>query len=263
MTKPKPLSQATLGGIKGLCFDIDDTFSTHGKITDEAFHALWDLKRAGFKLVPVTGRPAGWCDHIARFWPVDAVVGENGAFSMYMSCGKLRRFETLGDADSKAAKSKLAALRDAILMEFPGASFASDQAYREYDLAIDFCEDVKPWVDSEVDRLVKFCESKGAIAKISSIHVNTWFGRYTKIEGIQKFLKTTKAELQLPDFSEFAFAGDSPNDEPMFDAFAVSVGVANVQPFLHKMKTPPKFVTTASAGQGFAELARSLQNSNR
>jgi hypothetical protein len=38
------------------------------------------LHQAGFKLIPITGRPAGWCDHIARMWPVDAVIGENGAF---------------------------------------------------------------------------------------------------------------------------------------------------------------------------------------
>jgi HAD superfamily hydrolase (TIGR01484 family) len=256
--QPRPIAEAPLSTIQGLCFDIDDTFSSHGKITDDAFKALWDLRRAGIRLIPVTGRPAGWCDHIARFWPVDAVVGENGAFSMYMSGGKLRRFETLGQTDAWSAREKLESLREAIGKKFPDASFASDQAYREYDLAVDFCEDVKPWPESEVDRLVKFCESKGAIAKISSIHVNTWFGRYTKIEGIRKFLETCKAELKLPDFAQFAFAGDSPNDEPMFDAFALSVGVANVMPYLPRLKTPPKFVTLGEAGQGFAELASSL-----
>src|SRR3954464_11420693 len=124
----------TLAAVEGLLTDIDETVSTHGRLTAEAYGALEALKKAGVRLIPVTGRPAGWCDHIARFWPVDAVVGENGAFSMYLAgaqgAQKLRRFETLGDADSAAAKSKLAALRGAITREFPQAQFASDQAYR-------------------------------------------------------------------------------------------------------------------------------------
>lgn len=246
--------------IRGICFDIDDTFSLHGKIQDEAFSALWDLKRAGFTLIPVTGRPAGWCDHIARFWPVDAVVGENGAFSFYMADGKRKRIDTLPPPEAQAARSKLAALRSGIETEFPGVQFASDQNYREYDLAIDFCEDVSPWPESEIDRLVTFCESKGAIAKISSIHVNTWFGRYTKIEGIRHLLHQAGKDLGLPDFDSLIFVGDSPNDEPMFGAFELSVGVANVKPYLARLRTPPKFLTQLEAGAGFSELARFLRS---
>lgn len=258
-------AQALKSKIKGLCFDIDDTFSSHGKITAEAFQALWNLKNAGIKLIPVTGRPAGWCDHIARFWPVDAVVGENGAFTLYMdrtSNGreKLHRFDTLSNVDNTLAKSKLASLRTTLEKEFPGMCYASDQAYREFDLAIDFCEDVPAWKDSEVERLVRVCEREGAIAKISSIHVNTWFGSYTKIEGIQKFLSSSAAQaLGLPNMNELIFAGDSPNDEPMFAAFEESVGVANVKKFLPMMKNPPKYITAKEMGSGFSELAGFLQ----
>ena len=256
--------QSLLNKLKGLCFDIDDTFSTHGKITAEAFQALWDLKNAGFKLIPVTGRPAGWCDHIARFWPVDAVVGENGAFTLFMEGGKLHRFDTLSESDNASAKSKLASLRTTLEKEFPGMKYASDQAYREFDIAIDFCEDVTPWKDSEVARLVQVCESMGAIAKISSIHVNAWFGKYTKIEGIEKFLASVSAkQLKLPSLDQLIFAGDSPNDEPMFAAFDESVGVANVKKFLPMMKNPPKYLTTGEMGIGFAELSRFLRNTSK
>ena len=73
----------TLAAIEGVLTDIDETVSSHGRLTAEAYGAMEALKNAGFRVVPVTGRPAGWCDHIARFWPVDAVVGENGAFWMW------------------------------------------------------------------------------------------------------------------------------------------------------------------------------------
>ncbi len=66
--------------VKVILTDIDDTLTTDGMLTSEAYCALEALQRAGFLVIPVTGRSAGWCDHIARMWPVDAIVGENGAF---------------------------------------------------------------------------------------------------------------------------------------------------------------------------------------
>ncbi len=258
------ITSENLKSIRGVCFDIDDTFSSHGKITAQAFNALWELKKAGFFLVPVTGRPAGWCDHLARFWPVDGVVGENGAFTFYMHQGVRKRIDTLSPTESEQAKSKLSNLRKAIQDHFPDAQFASDQNYREYDLAIDFCEDVPAWAPQQIDDLVSFCESQGAIAKISSIHVNTWFGRYTKRDGIKAFVEFALKHIDphFPAFGtrgdEWIYVGDSPNDEPLFEAFEYSVGVANVTPFLPKMKFHPRWITQASCGEGFSELAAAL-----
>jgi len=76
----KELGPDVAKAFAGIFFDIDDTITTGGRIPACAFDALWRLKERGMKVVPITGRPAGWCDHIARMWPVDGVVGENGAF---------------------------------------------------------------------------------------------------------------------------------------------------------------------------------------
>ena len=65
--------------VRAVGFDIDDTVTTDGRVTAEAYSAMWALKEAGFRVLAVTGRPAGWCDMIARTWPVDGVLGENGA----------------------------------------------------------------------------------------------------------------------------------------------------------------------------------------
>ena len=54
------------------------------------------------------------------------------------------------------------------------------------------------------------------------------------------------------------FAGDSPNDAPMFDYFPNSVGVANVMHFKNSLPAAPSWITTKSGGQGFAELANLL-----
>ena len=58
----KPLSEcpkATLAAIRGVLTDIDETVSSEGHLTAEAFGALQALKRAGLRVIPVTGRPAG------------------------------------------------------------------------------------------------------------------------------------------------------------------------------------------------------------
>lgn len=244
--------------VKGICFDIDDTFSTDGKIEPDAYAALWKLKRAGYFLVPVTGRPAGWCDHISRFWPVDAVVGENGAFTFLMDRGVRNRIDTPMGMTAEEAEKKLNSLRLKILEEFPQTRFASDQLYRERDLAIDFCEDVKPWTQNEVDRLVEFCRAQGAHAKVSSIHVNTWYGEFDKEKGVRQFLKVQGKVQDLPAWDEWLFIGDSPNDEPLFQSFTWSVGVANLSKFLEQIKHHPRWITRGKSGKGFCQMAQRL-----
>jgi HAD superfamily hydrolase (TIGR01484 family) len=212
-------------------------------------------------VVPITGRPAGWCDHFARFWPVDAVVGENGAFTFFMGTrtggGEIRsRLDTPGAlADESLRRKKLAELIQRIRGRFPHAKFASDQGYREHDLAIDFCEDVPAWSRSEIDELVTLCEEAGAHAKISSIHVNTWFGDYDKVKGFSHFLAS---HPDMPTRDQWLFIGDSPNDEPMFRHFPHSVGVANLRNFLDRLSHPPRWITSAESGAGFVEMTEKL-----
>lgn len=249
-----------LQSIRGVCFDIDDTFSSHGKIRSEAFQALWKLKEAGFILVPVTGRPAGWCDHISRFWPVDAVVGENGAFIDYLDHEAHKRTLVPPGADP-LAREKLQKLRKRIKEHFSEAEFASDQAFRVNDLAIDLCEDVPRWTAERAEELLEFCRAEGATAKLSSIHVNTWYGDFDKRKGLEFWFTSGMPGVSKPfPFvgSEWIYAGDSPNDEPMFEFFSNSVGVANILPYLSRLKTHPRWITKSEAGLGFSEMAGSL-----
>ena len=54
------------------------------------------------------------------------------------------------------------------------------------------------------------------------------------------------------------FAGDSPNDEPMFSYFPHSVGVANVLQFSETLAHKPKWITKAEGGLGFSQLSDHL-----
>lgn len=256
----KDAPSSELAQIQGVCLDVDDTLSTGGKLTSEAYAALWALKEAGFAVIPITGRPAGWCDHFARFWPVNAVVGENGAFTFFMKDGVRKRLDTPAGITPEEGKKKLQALSKKILKEFPDAEWASDQSYREYDLAIDICEDVPAWSREKIDALLKLCKSEGAHAKLSSIHVNAWFGDYDKKSGLKHWLSKGAPGLNrvAPAWEKLLFIGDSPNDEPLFESFKFSVGVANLSKYLDRLSFPPKWITELESGAGFSEMAAKL-----
>ncbi|HVE49211.1 MAG TPA: HAD-IIB family hydrolase [Casimicrobiaceae bacterium] len=244
--------------IRGVLTDIDDTLTTDGRLTAAAYAALERLSQSGLIVVPITGRPAGWCDHIARMWPVAGVVGENGAFWMRYSQRKLVKRYITPDATRAEQRARLTAIAQRILAEVPGSALASDQLYRESDIAIDFREDVPPLSRTAVDGIVAIMQSEGMTAKVSSIHVNGWFGDYDKLAMTRTFLAEA-LELDLDaDNARFVFAGDSANDAPMFAYFPLSVGMANVREFLDRIATPPAYVTEREAGDGFVELAEFL-----
>ncbi len=254
------IKEIELKNVKAVCFDIDDTITSDGKLMDCSYQALWRLKKRGFILVPITGRPAGHCDHIARFWPVDSVIGENGAFSLFMKDGKMVKFDTLKSGAQSNVQEKMEDLKSIITKEFPNVSWASDQFARLNDLAVDICEDVFPWGQSDIDKLLTICEKRGARAKLSSIHVNIWFGNYDKALGFKMWLNSVANRILGFDLSmdNFIYIGDSPNDVPMFKEFKLSVGVANLLDFVDKVNVMPTWLTSCKSADGFCEFANRL-----
>ncbi|HTP97104.1 MAG TPA: HAD-IIB family hydrolase [Burkholderiales bacterium] len=259
----RPLAEFSLEArrrIRAVLTDIDDTLTSAGRLTAQAYLAMERLHDAGLLVIPVTGRPAGWCDHIARMWPVDGVVGENGAFYFrYDSAARrmIRRYAS-DERERAADRARLAALRDRILREVPGSALAADQPYREADLAIDFCEDVPRLPEAAIDRIVALMQAEGLTAKVSSIHVNGWFGRYDKASTARLMLAECFGIDLDAERERLVFVGDSPNDQPLFALFPNAVGVANVADFAARLTTRPAYVTEARAGAGFAELAQAL-----
>ncbi|PWR18819.1 HAD-IIB family hydrolase [Zavarzinia compransoris] len=248
-------------GVDFVLTDIDDTLTTHGRLPAVTYAAIERLADAGIKVVPITGRPAGWCDLIARQWPVAAVIGENGAFFFAHDRAANRLVRRYWKQDPKvraADRARLAALAETIPAQVPGAAVATDQFCREADLAIDFREDVAPLPWAAVDRIVALFEAAGASAKYSTAHVNGWFGDWDKL-AMTRILFRDYFGADLNDCrTRVAFIGDSPNDVPMFSYFPLAVGVANLDFFGDRLAAKPAYVTTARGGQGFAELADAL-----
>jgi HAD superfamily hydrolase (TIGR01484 family) len=235
----------------GVFCDIDDTLTIEGRLVPEVLSLMASAQNRGLKIVPITGRPGGWADHIARAWPVDGIVGENGGLWFWLDGQSLQRRFIQSAPVRSQNKARLALLAQKILDAVPGCALASDQPYRELDLAIDFCEDVPALKPEAIDKIVSIFDSVQATSKVSSIHVNGWFGEFDKLEGVRRFHLDRYGSALDP--SRWAFFGDSANDEPMFEAFEHSIGVANVEAFLGRMDHHPRWITKANGGHGFIE----------
>jgi hypothetical protein len=256
----KQFSSVVKKKIRYVLSDIDDTLTLNGRLPAVVFAAMERLQKAGIGMIPITGRPAGWCDHIARMWPVDGIVGENGAFYFQYddSQRKMRRLYFKSEEQRKADRQKLEKLKLEILDKIPGCRVSADQAYREADLAIDYCEDVPPLPMKGVDQIVRLFEEAGARAKISSIHVNGWFGEYDKLTMTRMLFEEVFKDGLEAIKEDVIFIGDSPNDAPMFRFFPHSVGVANILQFKEKITHKPAWVTQQEGGYGFAEMVDSI-----
>jgi HAD superfamily hydrolase (TIGR01484 family) len=275
----KPISEmsaAEASSIRFVLMDIDDTLTTAGKLPAAAYAALWRLHEAGLKVIPVTGRPAGWCDLIAREWPVDGVVGENGALVFWEEVSEepaTAKGQAERPAGGKAVLRQefhpdairnghpvLARIREKALAEVPGLRLAKDQFARMFDIALDFAEE-EPVLSLEAAEKVRaIAVGEGAMAKISSIHVNVWMGSYDKLSMAEAFLrKRFRWEAaEHRGLFRVLFAGDSPNDEPMFARFPLACGVANINRCRSYIKNLPAFAASKEGGEGFAEIVETV-----
>ena len=252
-------------GIRYILMDIDDTLTREGKLLSSSYSALWKLKEAGLILIPVTGRPAGWCDLIAREWPVDGVIGENGALAFWEEPGAPGKLPVLkAEYHPDAIKNDhpvLERLKQRAFKEIPELRLAKDQFARLFDIAIDFAEEDPVLPLSAAERVRTIAEEEGAIAKVSSIHVNVWMGNYNKLSMAERFLAKRFGWQSGQGDREVVFVGDSPNDEPMFARFPLACGVANINRYKGLIKNFPAYVASKECGEGFAEIAEVILKS--
>ena len=251
----KPLSELKeeyLRKVKILLFDLDGTFISNDSLKSSTYRYLEKLRDNKIKTVVVTGRPAGWCDLIARWWPVNSVIGENGALSYSMLNGKMDRQFFNDKVNLEKSKGLLDSLLDEIKAKFGEIHLAADQPFRQWDLALDVSEE-NSLSPNKVREIYDFCISRGANAAISNIHLNVWYGKYTKCDMALKILDNWNVKID-----ECMYVGDSPNDSPMFKKFPISVGVKSVLDYSDFMKDYPSYVTKRDGNQGFEDLVDSI-----
>ncbi len=257
------ITAAEAARIEAVFTDIDGTLTdAHLRVPASVFAAMEDARAGGLRVIPITGRPAGWCDMIARTWPVDGVVGENGGLYFRREDAahgghSMIRVYAQEPATRRANRARLDVLAARILDSVPGTALASDQQYREFDIAIDFCEDVPRLPGSEVDRITALCRDAGCTVKVSSIHVNAWFGDFDKGSMCLRFgAEVLDRDFGGPDADRAIFFGDSPNDAPLFALFPHSVGVAGVRRMQDRIEALPTWITDGDGADGFVEGVR-------
>ncbi|MDN5863564.1 MAG: hypothetical protein L0H19_08960 [Salinisphaera sp.] len=256
MTRFADADPQLLAQVDVILTDVDDTLTQGGKLSALTLDAIDRLARGAVRVIPVTGGCAGWCDHIVRAWPVAAVIGESGAFRFQMRPGGgldqhfVRPLEQL-----RADQQRLLRIARQALAAVPQARMAADQAYRLADVAIDYAQDVGPLPASSVATIIKVFEDAGARARASSIHVNAWFGDYDKATMAARLLNDDLGIDAREQARRVLFIGDAPNDESLFRAHALSVGVANIKPHLGSLAHPPRWICDAGHGAGFVEMA--------
>ncbi|WP_233588075.1 HAD-IIB family hydrolase [Corallococcus sp. CA049B] len=256
--EPRPLRQADLSGVQGVFTDVDGTLTTGHKLRSQTVRSLEQLSASGLRVVLVSGRPAGWGEAWARQLPVDGVVVENGGlFFLKGARGKLRKVYLEPPAQRVANRQRLEKEVERVLAQVPGARLSVDSRYTEVDLAVDYNEEARLG-DEGASRIESLLKARGVTAVRSSVHVNCWLGRFDKLSASRRFARVAWGEKLDPADGRYVYVGDSFNDAPMFQAFKLGVGVANVRAVLDRIDAPPAFITRAPEGRGFEELASAL-----
>lgn len=246
-------------GLRGLVFDIDDTVTRNGVLEPSAYAAMHQLAASGLELIAVTGRPLGWVDVIARQWPVRLAIGENGAGWSWVEADRFREGYFCSEQERAQQSRLLDAIRREVARVMPHVQVSSDDRARRCDLAFDVGELVSlPRAD--IDTLVSIIEDFGASSSVSTVHAHAAPGPWNKASGVSRALAETMGVDLDSELDRWVFVGDSGNDAEAFAYFPKSVGVANVRAHLDRLPTPPRYVTDAERGEGFAELARRLMD---
>jgi HAD superfamily hydrolase (TIGR01484 family) len=243
--------------VTGLLFDLDDTVLSHGVLTREAYNALWSLHEAGLRLVAVTGRPSGWGEVIARQWPIDGAVTENGAVHVVKAGKGVAVLFDGDDAAVAARRQRLDSLVRDVAVHLPQVSLADDVHARRSDVAWDINERVR-LEPALVEELAQRVLAASARMTRSSVHLHATFERDDKASGAIRFIRTQFGEDAGAALHRWAFVGDSGNDAACFSAFKTTFGVENVRAYARMLSVPPRWVAPSKRGAGFAEIARAL-----
>jgi HAD superfamily hydrolase (TIGR01484 family) len=245
--------------IQGVLTDIDDTLTTHGKLTADVLAAIAAAKAGGLRVIAATGRPTYWTLPLLGLCGFDAVIAENGASAFWFDdAGHLQSMFYVDEAERLAHRQQLLALSGLLEAEFPGLRLTQDLPMRIGDLAWDIGENIPPMPLERIEKILAFMRARGFHTTVSSIHAHASVLPFTKQSMSQRVLLDVFGISDQEAQQRWVFIGDSVNDASMFSHYANSVGVANVAPFLARLPRPPAYITTRKNGAGFVELIQAL-----
>jgi len=240
-------------GLKGLFFDLDDTFLSDGHMSEAAFTTLFRLKQAGLALIALTGRPSRWGEILAQLWPVEAVISENGALAHFKNGARIELSDPLPPLDRRERQRRLSDVVAQVRSAVPSLPPSDDAQGRLSDFTFDIGE-FNHATPGEVELATRTAEQAGARTTRSSVHLHVTFDQADKATGAVHFL-TARGFDSTQILRRFAFIGDSQNDAACFAAFRTTIGVRNLR---GKFSILPRYQTHSSKSQGFVEAAEAL-----
>ena len=253
----KPITQldsATARLLRGILFDLDDTLLDRSELTEVAYGALHRLSEAGLTLLAVTGRPAGYGEVLVPAWPIAGLIAENGSVAVLKVDGRTQLFDEVNVTQRRARREQLQTLVTHMKCEFPLLMPATDVHLRRCDYTFDIGE--YQHVDHEViTAVIAFARARGASTVRSSVHLHVGFDGSDKASGTLRVLSRHFGYDVTHARAQFAFIGDSENDEAAFAAFNTTIAVANLR---GRPTVNPRYATQAPRGRGFAEFVQRL-----
>lgn len=245
---PRPLVELAperLASIAVVATDVDGTLTRDGELGPDLLAALVELRRAGVRTIPISGRPAGEVLGLCRYLPVEFGVAENGLFEIVpdqpprwlTEPSDTERLRKVGEHLNRELDARLKLTADAFCR-------LGDVAYEREGRD-----------ETELLRLRVAAEAHGVHLIWSSVHVHIAAQKPDKGAGLLRLL-----EQRGIDARTVVTIGDAPNDAGLFVAqrFGLTVGTADVLPQRRWFPQLPEYVTAAREVDGFLELAKKL-----
>jgi HAD superfamily hydrolase (TIGR01484 family) len=237
--------------VRFLLTDMDETLTHHGRISAAVFSALERLRESDVRVIVVTAAPAGWCDQMARMWPVDGVIGENGGFFFHRNGAQLVRKYWHGDDERERCSRELETIGNHVRAALPGARLADDQPYRSTSLAF-----IRTWSSKTDNAIMIALLNAGLSATRNNRWLLAWLGAYNKLNMASRVLVDHFGLNHAAAREAVCYSGDSENDVPMFRFFRRSVGMRTVQD--EPLSSYPAWITRGPGGAGFVEVAEAI-----
>lgn len=232
--------------------DVDDTITAEGRLHPVALQAMEDAVAKGYRIILVSGGSAGWCDVYLRQWPVYMVIAESGAVLIYKDEEGQVQYQKNPVITAEDTEK-----RDKLLRMIGEEYLSSDQYARLYDIAVD----LKKIPSDRIEDVKAEAERMGAHYAFSSIHMNIWFGDYSKSKGLLTFMELCGIDGKLLAESSM-YLGDAPNDSEMFGLIPLSVGMISVKERESEFIHLPRYYVAVKGGIGFAKALGMLPGKN-
>ncbi|NEQ96122.1 MAG: HAD family phosphatase [Cyanothece sp. SIO2G6] len=230
--------------------DMDGTLTLQGRFSAMMLAMLETLAMAGWPVLIVTGRSAGWVNGIAHYLPVAGAIAENGGV---FYDGKGDRHLITPIADIADHRDRLAVMFQQLQRRYPMLIESIDNPFR----LTDWTFDIQGLAQTEIEAIAHMCQDQGWDFTYSTVQCHITPPGQNKAKAVLAAIAQ-----QFPQYTadQVVTVGDSPNDVSLFDPahFPCSVGVANLEPYRDRLQYFPRHLTAAAEAEGFCELAQAL-----